>query len=114
MSDNEDYVIVWEAPKIIPTEFRLYYDEQGRVVTYTCEKPRGNFIIIDALTFAEGRFDVKVINGKLVRFSNATVITRLGKDPHVGIRCAEEDINLVVDDSYDGVTNYWKLQIYEL
>ena len=39
MSDTkEDCIIIWEAPKIVPPEFRLYYDDAGRVITYTSEK----------------------------------------------------------------------------
>ena len=42
----EEFVI-WEAPPIIKPEFRLYYDERGNVLFYTCEKPAGNYVIID-------------------------------------------------------------------
>jgi hypothetical protein len=54
MSQQEEYILTWEAPKIEPPEFRLYYDEKGNVICYTCEKLEGNYVIIDAQTFAEG------------------------------------------------------------
>jgi hypothetical protein len=45
---SDDVVIVWEAPKIIAPEFRLYYDDKGNVICYSCEKLEGNYIVIDA------------------------------------------------------------------
>jgi hypothetical protein len=64
-NNQEEFMIIWEAPKIEPPEFRLYYDEHGAVVCYTGDKSiTGNYIVIDALTFAQARPDVRVINGK--------------------------------------------------
>ena len=61
---DEDYVLVFEAPKIEPPEFRLYYDEEtGKVLFYTCEKPEGKYLVIDSVTFACARQDVRVIDG---------------------------------------------------
>jgi hypothetical protein len=67
---DDDYVILWEAPKIIPPEFRLYYNETGKVICYTCEKLDGNYIVIDASIYAAGRPDVRVIDGKISPFTN--------------------------------------------
>ena len=43
----DDFVIIFEAPKIVPPEFRLYYDDTGRVICYTCEKLPGKYIVIE-------------------------------------------------------------------
>lgn len=110
MEDNsEDYVITWEAPIIEKPEFRLYYDERGNVITYTCEKLEGNYIVIDAMTFAEARPDVKVADGKVVRVGTGAVISRLYPDTE-GVMCEKEDISIVTNK--DG--QYWKLKTYEL
>ena len=109
----EDYVIVWEAPPIIKPEFRLYYDDRGKVLFYTCEKPEGNYITIDATTYAEGRPDVRVVDGKLSRNSNGSVISKLVVSDE-GISCATEDMSIIVSDDYDGKTTKWKLTTYEL
>ena len=45
MQDNEHFIF-FEAPKIVEPEFRLYYDDEGRVLFYTCEKPEGNYLEI--------------------------------------------------------------------
>ena len=103
MSD-EEYVIVWEAPVIEKPEFRLYYDERGNVLFYTCEKPDGDYIVIDALTFAEARPDLKIVDGRIVRNSSATVISKLGISTD-GKMCEKEDISIIAETN----GQYWKL-----
>lgn len=105
----DEYVITWEAPIIEKPEFRLYYDDKGKVVCYTCEKLEGQYIVIDSLTFAEARPDVHVVDGKLVRAGTGAVISKLYPSTE-GIMCEKEDISIVTNK--DG--QYWKLKTYEL
>ena len=109
--NEEDYVITWEAPKLIPPEFRLYYDDNGKVICYTGDKSiEGNYIVVDALTFAEGRPDVRVIDGKISRAQHNAVVYKLM--PHEdGIMCAMDDVSIVTSQ---GPVTKWKLNIYEL
>ena len=111
--NEEDYVITWEAPKLIAPEFRLYYDDNGKVICYTGDKSiEGNYIVIDALTFAEGRPDVRVIDGKLSRAQpNAVVYKLMPSDADDAIVCAMDDVSIVTSD---GLVTKWKLNIYEL
>lgn len=109
---EEETVIIWEAPKIVPPEFRLYYDDKGHVVTYTCEKLEGNYIVIDALTFAQARPDVRVVNGKISTVQPAMVITKLTPSETEGTSCAVEDLSVLVNDASE--SQKWKLSIYEL
>lgn len=113
MSTN-DHVIVWEAPVIVPPEFRLYYDEHGKVVCYTTEKLEGNFIVIDALAFAEARPDVRVIDGKISKASQTSVISKLIPNKTQGQRTTTQDICIVVDESYQKETVNWKFTLHEL
>lgn len=93
-------------------EFRLYYDETGLVTCYTAQDLPGNYIVIDAMTFAEARHDVKVIDGKLVRFNEIMSISKLV--PSItGVRCAVEDVCIIVDDDYQGETITWDVKTYE-
>lgn len=110
---NEE-VIIWEAPKIISPEFRLYYDDKGKVVCYTCEKLAGNYIVIDKDTYAEGRPDVRVVDGNLVKLYQSMVVAKLELDNAEGIPTSVEDISIIVNQSYTGRTNNWKLKLYEL
>lgn len=104
--------IIWEAPPIIKPEFRLYYDERGNVLFYTCEKPEGNYVVIDASTFAQGRPDVKIIDGKVAGQIAGSIVSKLVNDDE-GTTCASEDLSIVVDSSYNNIIK-WKLKTYEL
>lgn len=108
MENNEDHLIIWEPPVLIPPEFRLYYDEAGKVLFYTCDKPEGNYIVIDAQTYAESRPDVRVVDGRIAQ-SSATTIARLYPSDS-GTLCEREDLSVITDQ--DG--QYWKLRINEL
>ncbi len=93
-------------------ELRLYYDDIGNVLFYTCDKPEGNFIVIDKDVYAQCRFDIKIVDGKIVRPEQAIVIRKM--IPSVeGTKCSKENINIVVNDTYSGDTIYWKLKQYE-
>jgi hypothetical protein len=107
-----EQVIIWEAPPIIKPEFRLYYDERGNVLFYTCEKPEGKYVVIDAITYAQSRPDIKVVDGKVAGGISFSVISKLIPDAQ-GTSCASEDLSIIVDSSYNNITK-WKLKTYEL
>lgn len=92
-------------------EFRLYYDDKGKVLFYTCEKPEGQYILVDTTTFAEARQDVRVVNGEVMRVSNNITIPKL-KLGNSGTRTLIEDISIVSDETKD--TQLWELTQYEL
>jgi hypothetical protein len=112
MSDIKEEMFIWEPVALVKPEFRLYYDNTGAPVCYTCENLDGDYIVIDAQAYAESRHDIKVLNGKIVQnFSNA-VVAKLTKDIE-GTLCSVEDISIIVDnDEVDA--QYWKLKVYEL
>lgn len=102
---EEEYTIVWEAPILEKPEFRLYYDDRGYPICYTCEKLEGNYIVIDALAFAESRPDVRVVDGRLIKASSGAVISRLYPD-NEGVICEKEDLSIITDTE----GRYWKLK----
>jgi len=51
-------------------EFRLYYDDNGSVLFYTCEKPEGKYIVIDSLVYAACRMDIKIVDGNIILVSD--------------------------------------------
>jgi len=116
MDNTEDYIILWEAPKMIPPEFRLYYDDKGNVICYSgsSEKLEGNYIVIDALTFAMSRPDVRVIDGRISTVAVGCIVIKLMPNEHDGIECCNEDISIVLSASYTGKKQKWKLNTYEL
>ena len=106
---EDEVVVIWDSVKVDKPEFRLYYDDKGYVVTYTCEQPEGNYIIIDALTFAEARPDIRVVNNSIVKNTLGSVVSRLHKDVE-GVRCESDDISIITEA--DG--QYWKLKTVSL
>lgn len=110
----EDFVIVWEAPPIVKPEFRLYYDEKGKVLFYTSEKPEGNYIVVDALTYAEGRPDLRVVDGRISTVNQGSVVSKLVPDKSEGVECSIEDVSIIVPKKCKVKKIKWKLQTYEL
>jgi len=109
--DGVEYLVTEEV-KTDPIEFRVYYDEKGTILFYTCEKPEGNYLIIDTQAFAEKRFDLKVIDGKLTRMIPGITIRKYKPDDE-GISCASEDLSVVANT--DNIKQQkWKMSSYEL
>lgn len=91
-------------------EFRLYYDEQGKVVCYSCEDIPGNYILIDKQTYAECRVDIRVIDGKIVKSNEGSIVTKLIPSD-TGVKCASIDVNIIVGDYDDAIV--WNTKSYE-
>ena len=108
-SMQDEFIVIWESQKVDKPEFRLYYDDKGCVIGYTCEESEGNYIVIDALTFAEARPDIRVVDGKIVKNNAGSVVSRLYKDTE-GVLCEIEDVSIVAET--DG--QYWKLKTVSL
>jgi hypothetical protein len=108
MESNEDVVIIWEPAPLVKPEFRLYYDDKGKVICYTCEKLEGDYIVIDTQTYAEMRHDIRVVDGKIVPENSACFISRYYKSDK-GTLCMYDDISIVSDDE----GQYWELKTYE-
>lgn len=115
MTTDQDYIILWEQPKLEPPEFRLYYDDNGKVISYSGDKSgTGNYIIIDAMTFAAARPDIRIVDGKISTVSPNSVVHKLMPNDSDGVDCHPEDISLIVDSTYIDKTQKWKLKTYEL
>lgn len=104
--------LFWEVKAPEPVEFRLYYDDKGSIITYTCEKLPGDYLVIDAQTFAEGRPDLTVVEGKLVKLVPEVFLSLLTKSTN-GAKCAVEDVTILVTDDYSGDITHWELKRHE-
>jgi len=111
MDDEKDFIVIFEAPVIEKPEFRLYYDEQGKVVCYTTEKLEGNYLVIDKLTFAECRPDIRVIDKKIIRNYQVGIICKLKPDSNGSTQCATDDISIITDDTSISTTK-WEYKLY--
>ena len=112
--NEEGYIVLFEAPEIKTPEFRLYYDEKGKVICYTCEKLKeGNYMIVDAFTFAQARPDVRVVDGRITTVIANAVVSKL-MPCDAGQQCATQDISIVVGKEFKGEVTNWKMITYEL
>lgn len=113
-TNKETSEFILPIPVITLPEFRLYYDkETGKALFYTCEKPEGDYIVIDAAMFAQSRPDAIVINGKISTVHKNLITTKLKPHPSEGQPCHSEDVSVIVDENSSNMTR-WKLSIYEI
>lgn len=90
-------------------EFRLYYDDTGKVICYTCDKlpNNDNYIVIDKETYAATNPNVRVIDGKIVPETSMVFVSRL-VESDVGVCCEPDDICIIVEQG-----THWKMETYE-
>lgn len=93
----------------VPFETRLYYREDGSIITYTCEEIEGNYIVVDAETFASGRIDVRVVDREIKIITPTFSIDKLVEATE-GTACAVEDINIPVSNDHDGESKKWTMK----
>jgi hypothetical protein len=105
--------LVEEKVEHAPVEFRLYYDDNGNTLFVTCEKPEGNYVIIDKESYLGFSLDWKVRDGKLIKKFAGIRFTKLVPKNNNGVACSVEDVNLIVSDSFEPQQK-WDLKIYEL
>jgi hypothetical protein len=89
-------------------EFRLYHNN-GKFICYSCEELDGEYVIIDAETYALGNPYVQVLEGKIEPLSFGIELYKLTKSKK-GTMCPIEDIAIVVDKSYKGKTNKYSYE----
>ncbi len=92
-------------------EFRVYYDDKGNILCYTCEELEGNYLVIDSETYAAARPELKVIDGELVKLKSVIRVSKL-IPADKGTKCTKENIGIVVSDEYDSIT-VWNKKEYE-
>lgn len=96
----EEFVKIWQdsAPNPQPVFFRLYYNEQGHPLSYSMEDLPGNYIDIDAVTYQHSDFNVRVVDGKLIKVSKQQPIAKL-RPQDIGTPCHPWDVTVVVDST---------------
>jgi hypothetical protein len=56
-----------QTPKIVNVEYRLYYNDLGEPLFYSTDEETGNYIIIDKETYTVGCYDVRIVDGKIIK-----------------------------------------------
>jgi len=108
MTESEFWTILLDVPEIKPVFFRLYYDELGAPVIYTMDDLPGNYIDVDAETYARTPHNVRVQNGQLIEI----IINRSQKivPGDTGTPCHANDVAVVTTG---GDSIHWKKRRYE-
>ena len=79
-------------------EFRVYYDDEGKIITYTTENLEGNYIVISRDQFNLARHDARVIKGKLVYVHLASVVFKIVKSTSGPYKTNKLDMSVLVDE----------------
>lgn len=109
MMTEDQLIRMFQAlPEPEPVVFKLYYNEQGEPIVYTCDKLAGNYIEVDAETFAVRPMRVQVVNGVLKHLPPLVHIHKLIPSAS-GTMCHSQDVAVVVSNS----GTYWKRKTYE-
>lgn len=86
----------WEAePKKI--FYRLYYDLNGHPTDFAMTELPGAYIEIDRETYIESDYNIKVIDGKIVK-PQKNVLGKLHLSDH-GYTTSTQNISVIVDDT---------------
>ena len=95
MTPEQFFNILSSAPLPRPISYRLYHDNNGRPLFYSMEDLPGQWIEIDALTYAQAPMDVLVQHGAIVVLPRKSSVTKL-RPSSEGMACDPKDICLVV------------------
>lgn len=108
---NNFWAVFNALSEVTPVQvfYRLYHDDQGKLLFYSMEDVPGNYIDIDQTTFTESPSKVRVVHGQLIRINNVTT-TKLIPSAE-GIACDSRDICVVVDKSQPHTK--WKVKTHE-
>ena len=98
------------VPEPAPIFFRLYYNERGEPVSYSMDDRPGNYIEIDAETYQLSRFNVRVVDGKLVPVVYKRPVSKL-KPSTAGTSCSIENVSVVVAENQPHIK--WSLKSNE-
>lgn len=109
LTEEQFWAALSAMPPPQPVFFRLYHDEQGRVLFYSMEDLPGTYIEIDAETFARQRTNMRVKDGKLVEIAWTTSAKLIPGD--TGTPCDPNDVSIVVSDQQPNTK--WSKRTYE-
>lgn len=86
--------------KSVDYEYRLYYNkETGEPLFYSMEDLDGDYLTVTREQHSEGRYDILVLNGKIVRQNDAVSWTKLAPS-ETGTRCRADNV-MIVDNNSD-------------
>lgn len=109
VTESEFWAALAVMPAPQPIFFRLYYDDQGRILFYSMEDLPGTYIDIDAETFARQHTNMRVRDGKLIEIARTTSAKLIPGD--TGTPCDPTDVSIVVSEQQPNIK--WSKRTYE-
>jgi hypothetical protein len=95
----------WPEPEVV--SYRLYYNDNGTPKCYTMEDLPGKYIEIDCETYILHRWNVQVVNEKLIIVDPTQTVQKLQANTDSGTPCHPDDVCIVVDPEVPHTK--WKL-----
>lgn len=93
-------------------EYRVYYDGEGKILTYTTEDLPGSYLVITQDQYNQARFDALVKDGQLIFTHKQTHVYKLKKNKTTGVCTSKYDVNIIMNKSKNTV--YWTQAYYEI
>lgn len=97
-------------------EYKVYYDDGGHIISYSVDQLDGNYIVISAEQYAEGRHDARVEDGKLIYTHTQEYTFKLHKtDKNCtgSYSTTKYDVNILVNDDTTPC-DWWAQRPYKL
>jgi hypothetical protein len=108
MTEQEFINILRNMPDPVPVSYRLYHDDQGRLLFYSMEDVPGVWVEIDQAFYARSPHRVRVIDGQVHELEwRQSVKLRPGQ---TGTPCHPEDVTIVHDSPR---AQHWVITAYE-
>ena len=85
-------------PPVKQPSYRIYYDEAGCPTSYTVDDLPGNYIEVDAETYADCAKNIRIIDGKITRVKPPVQVAKLIPGDQ-GIPCDPDNVCVVVDSA---------------
>ncbi len=101
-----------EATPPPPTEYRVYYNPDGSIITYTMQAIPGDYITITADQYAQGRHDAKVLDGQLVYTHRKHQVFKLERNSTDGYKVSKYDVCIPASDGEEH--NLLTTRVYEI
>jgi hypothetical protein len=101
-----------EATPPPPTEYRVYYNPDGSIITYTMQAIPGDYITITADQYAQGRHDARVLDGQLVFTHRKHQVFKLERNSTDGYKVSKYDVCIPASDGEEH--NLLTTRVYEI
>jgi hypothetical protein len=96
---TENFLQAWSEfqwPDLVTPSYRLYYNDDGSPKCYSTDPMSDKYIEVDADTFAQRPWNVRIVDGKLIFVEPPVQVQKLLPSNKSGITCHPKDVCIVV------------------